>query len=391
MGKQEEDRFPEDLLQRPREEWARYFVEYAARHPVLDEAFNRLVSIIKDPGGKQLVFVIGPPGVGKTFLMKAAKAEIQHLWMQQQLSDRGRIPVVGIEVPSKDQVKPSYAAIYERLLLDMEEPLIDKKIVYGDVAITRNGNGQLVIDGKAKRDRLRYAFEQALKHRRPYAIFLDETQHLLDIGGLTFQNHMDCLKSIANLTNTLYVLFGTYEMTDFLDLSDQLARRSIVIHFRRYEGKGKDKKIFLGALKSFQINMPFKDEPDLLRHWEFFHERTAGCVGSLYDSLVSAYKRALEDPKVTTLTAEHLGNAEFLSAERARVMARNLDRDEKRLIVMIGNGENYFKNKRMASSSGTRKSAPASKLQEKPKKPRKRRRVGDPNPIRYRTGTNDEQ
>lgn len=381
----DEQRFSPELLLKPKEEWENYFVEYAARHPVLDNAFTKLVSIINDPGGKKLVFVIGPPGVGKTFLMKAVKAEIQAQWSQQQLSDRGRIPIVGIEVPSKDTVNPSYSIIYERLLIDMEEPLVEKKTVYADVAIQRGIDGRLSINQRIKNSKLRYAFEQAMKHRRPYAVFLDETQHLLDIGGLSIHNHMDNLKSIANLTNTLFVLFGTYEMSEFLDLSDHLIRRSAIIHFRRYRKTVADRKVFLRALKSFQINMPFEKEPDLMRHWEFFYDRTAGCIGNLYDWLAAAYKKALKDSNALTLTDDHLEETVFLSDTRAQAMDRSISQGESALKTVIGTGETYFKSRKKAAAS--RNGNNESKAQEKPKKPRKRRRrVGDPKPKRYGTG-----
>src|SRR5205823_3414209 len=151
--------------------------------------------------------------------------------------------------------------IYERLLIAMEEPLVNKKTIFADVVIRRDAEGRSAVDKSSRTSKLRYALEQALKHRRPYFVFLDEAQHLLEMAGLSFQDQMDCLKSIANMTGVLHVLFGTYEMFDLLDVSDQLMRRSAIIHLPRYGKRAGDKAFFRNTLNTFQINMPFREEP----------------------------------------------------------------------------------------------------------------------------------
>ena len=82
---------------------------------------------------------------------------------------------------------------------------------------------------------LRWALEQALRHRRPTAFIVDEAQHFKRIAsGRRLLDHMDTLKSLANLTGTTHVLIGTYELLGFAQLSAQLDRRSCEIHFPRY-------------------------------------------------------------------------------------------------------------------------------------------------------------
>jgi hypothetical protein len=386
MTQKDENRFPRELLERPKEEWERYFTEYAAEHPALKKAFDKLFKLILDPAGKQLIFVIGPTGAGKTFLMKAMRAEIEDWFLKQQDGDRGRIPVIGIEVPSKDEVRPSWKIIFERLLIEAGEPLVDKKIVYADVAIRRDDEGRLSVDQKARTSKLRYALEQALKHRRPYAVFLDEAQHLLEMGGLSMQDQMDCLKSIACMTGVLHVLFGTYEMLSLLDLSDQLMRRSAIIHLPRYGKSKSDKEIFSDTLNTFQLNMPFHNEPDLLSHWEFFHERTAGCVGILYDWLLAAYKAALRDSTAITLTEKHIEDTCPLSERRASKMSANIARDESGLVESIGGNETYFEKFRRGISKADKADGngdSGNKGGEKPSGSKGgRRRPGEPNPRR---------
>jgi thymidine kinase len=386
MSRKDRNGFPRELLEKGKEEWEQYFTDYAAEHPALLRAFSGLLNIILDPGGKQLVFVIGPTGSGKTFLKKAMRAEIEDRFVVQQEANRGRIPVVSVEIPSKDEVRPSWRIIYERLLVEMEEPLVDKKVAYSNVVMQRDSNGQLTLAAKTTTSKLRYALEQALKHRRPYAVFLDEAQHLMDMAGLSFQDQMDCLKSIANMTGVLFVLFGTYEMFSLLDMSDQLMRRSTIIHLPRYGSRAGDKAVFRNTLNTFQINMPFHRESDLLSHCEFFHERTAGCVGFFYEWLLAAYKAALRDPVAETLTEKHIEETCPLSESRAARMNKNIARDEAILVKSIGGNETYFERFRRnkVKSGDDTIGDDAGKNPGKPK--RSHQRPGKPSPRRDRIG-----
>ncbi len=119
------------------------------------------------------------------------------------------------------------------------------------------------------------------------------------------QAQMDAIQSMASMTNTLHGLFGTYELLEFRNLSGQLSRRSIDIHFPRYQADCSDDLVeFQRVLKSFGEKMPLDSPPELETHWEYFYERTIGCVGILKDWLTQAYRKAL-DENAPTLTDQH--------------------------------------------------------------------------------------
>jgi len=85
------------------------------------------------------------------------------------------------------------------------------------------------------------------------------------------------------------VLFGTYELLAFRNLSAQLSRRSVDIHFPRYRADDpKDREMFLNVVRSFEQHLPLSQPPDLVRDWEYLYERSIGCVGVLKDWLVRA-------------------------------------------------------------------------------------------------------
>lgn len=338
MTKPKPETFPSQLLKQPVAERYQYFSTYSVGHTVLTDSFDLLTRTIKSPAGKQLIFVIGPPGTGKTFLMQWIEDEIKSNWAAEQHTDPGRIPFVGIEIPSKDRVNTSCSDIYQRILKVMEEPLIDKKVIYGDVALHRSEDGKVFLDSNATISKLRYALEQALKYRRPLALSLDEAQHLLDIAGLSLENIMDWLKSLANMTGVLFLLFGNYEMLDLIDLSDQLMRRSRIIHMRRYNKSGTDLSYFQSAVLAFQRNMPFRNEPDILVHSEFLYGRSVGCIGTLYEWLLAAYSLAL-DEEADTLTLKHLKDTAPQGARRAAKMNDSITGDEARFFKEFGEDE----------------------------------------------------
>jgi len=95
-------------------------------------------------------------------------------------------------------------------------------------------------------------------------VIIDEAQHLTKISsGRRLREQMDVLKSLANQTGSLLVLVGTYEILTFQDLSGQLSRRSVSIHFPQYGSGEENQKAFQSVLYGFQRRLPVMEEPDL--------------------------------------------------------------------------------------------------------------------------------
>jgi len=102
------------------------------------------------------------------------------------------------------------------------------------------------------------------------------------------------------MTQVVHVLVGTYDLMVFRNLSAQLSRRSIDVHFSRYQATQEaDVRAFKSVLWSFQRTLPLEEEPDLLRHWKYCYERTIGCVGVLKDWFTRALAEALEQGEKT--------------------------------------------------------------------------------------------
>lgn len=384
--------FPRDLLEQSVATRLAYFEGYTVAHPKLKEANDALIRAIKEPAGASLIFVYGPSGVGKTTLRLRVEQKLIQEALATLETDRGRIPVVGIEAVPPESRSFNWKDYYTRALVALEEPLIDHKIDYGVRGIMRNSEGQLSIKGQIVAPALRRALEQALRHRRPSIFFIDEAQHLAKIAsGNKLQDQLDCLKSLANMTGILHGLLGTYELLTFRNLSAQLSRRSVDIHFQRYRGNcPEDVRAFKSVIFTFQSHMPLEEPPDLVRHWEYCYERTLGCVGILKNWLTRALRDAL-DEQAPTLTVEHLQRRAWSVAQCQKMfqeikegekLLAETDADRVQLRAALGlevelNAPEFFQ------------SAISNQTQEPIAKPSRKGRVGKRKPKRDKIGVEE--
>ncbi len=286
----ESQKFPESLLlQSPLIRLA-FFDNYTMAHPRLEEAFNLLKLLVSNSGESRVIFIYGPTGVGKTTLRLLIEKWLIETNQPELEVEKGWLPFASVEAVvqksglfnSKDHIK--------RCLFALHEPLIDHKIDYGTRGIYRNSNGQIVIESKVIETDLGWALEQALKHRKPKIFFIDEAHHMLMVAsGRKLTDLPEAIKSLANRTRVVHGLVGTYELLTLHDVGDQLSRRSAYVHFPRYRADcTQDREIFQSVVWGFQLNMPLKEEPDLVSHWDYCYERSLGCVGILKNWLRNA-------------------------------------------------------------------------------------------------------
>lgn len=311
--------FPPELLNQSPDARLGYFKSLTIAHPLLRDADVALKQAIHEPAGWSLIFVYGPTGVGKTTLRRRVEQDLKESMTEALRQDPGMIPVVSIEAPAPDSSQFSWKDYYRRALVAMEEPLIDRKLTHAARASFSDAHGRALCDPRVPGIELRLALESGLIHRRPRAFFIDEAQHLAKMrSGRKLQDQLDSIKSLASLTNTVHVLFGTYELLPFRNLSAQLSRRSIDIHFPRYRAERTvDYAAFRNAVFTLQRHLPLRGESDLLPHLEYCYERSIGCVGLVKDWLTRALAFAINQ------------NAHAVSLEMLRRTAWSLDQSER--------------------------------------------------------------
>ncbi|MHC5761612.1 ATP-binding protein [Nostoc sp.] len=360
--------FPLELLTRPATERLAYFENYTVAHPRLKEVYEILMRTIAEPAGASFIFVYGPSGIGKTTLRLRVEQKLTEIALPKLESDRSRVPVVGVEAVAPESRNFNWKDYYTRALIALEEPLIDHKFDYGVRGISRDNFGKINVESKVVAPALRRALENALIHRHPDVFFVDEAQHFGKMAsGYKLQDQLD-FKSVANMTGILHCLLGTYELLTFRNLSGQLSRRSVDIHFRRYcADNSEDVQAFKSVLLTFQQQMPLAEAPDLVSHWEYFYERTLGCVGILKNWLTRVLKDAL-DRQATTVTLKDLQKRAWSVAQCQR-MFKEIQEGERQL----SETETDVQNLRSALGLGAK---PIVLPEETPKTTRPPRKVG---------------
>ncbi|MBD2106053.1 ATP-binding protein [Nodosilinea sp. FACHB-13] len=376
--------FPQDLLKADKVERSQYFQGVIVNHGKLSEVIQKVYELIINPSSQSsIITVIGPTGVGKSTLIP----RIEKLLIERSLEDKnfhpGRIPVVSLEAASPSSGNFDWKDYHYRALVAMEEPLIDYKIDYSTQEVYRDVNGKVKVRSTASTNRLRHAQENALQHRQPYAVILDEAQHIQKMSsGRRLQDNMDCLKSIANITTIPHVLIGTYELLMMRNLSGQLSRRNQEVHFPRYKANSEsDQKTFRAALQALTFYyMPMAEENNLDSEWKYCYERSLGCVGILKDWLSRALNYALDEGS-EKITKHHLENTALTVAQCQKIVIEIIEGEK----LLEGSPSEVDKLRTLLELD----EESVKKLEKKPDSNKRGRRIGTPDPVR-RTSHSDE-
>lgn len=295
-----------------------HFQKFTMAHPRLVAARDELMDAIDGAAPGSLVLMLGPTGVGKTTLRTKVENHLVEQMTPLMRADPCRLPFASVEVPPPHTGRFRWRDYFSRLLVAMNEPLIGEKTANSPLG-TRTGTSFAIGSD------LSYAAEQALRYRRPPVVFVDEAQHLARIAsGRKLSDQLDVIKSISNRTGTVHVLLGTYELLAFRNLSAQLSRRCLDLHFQRYRADScADRQIFQSVLLSFQKQLPvLGPEPDLMAIWEFLYERSVGCVGILKEWLMRACVRSIQHG-AGTLTNEELAKTALSISQCEKILAES--------------------------------------------------------------------
>jgi len=375
--------FPRSLLGEPWSARLAYFQRYTVAHPQLMDAKERLIAAVQNAEPNSLVFVFGPTGVGKTTLRLKAEQIITAQLREPMEQDRGRLAVVSVEAVAPESGSFSWRDYFKQLLQEIDEPLIEYKRELQTESVAQRSPSR----PKPTAGDYRYGVEQALRFRRPAAVMIDEAQHLAKIAsGRRLLDQLDVIKSIANRTQTVHVLFGTYDLLAFRNLNGQLSRRSVDVHFPRYRAEfADDRKAFIGVLRSFAQQLPLEEMPDLANDWEFFYERSIGCVGVLKQWLVRSLSAVLRQGEATL--SRRILESQALSVSQIDKILSEASEGEVRLTDSLEAASRLRERLGLDSDAGNRRAADRAPEIEPASPPRTRNRPGQRRPVRDIVGT----
>ena len=267
-------------------------------HPHLKKAYEEFRDAVNNPGGASIIFLFGPTGVGKTTLLRQIIKVMVSEKTARLERDPNYLPVATAEARAPESGSFDWKAYYQSILTSLSElPASDYPIPSRSRLKKSKSDQRNIGSSNSHLSTLREQVIVNIQHRELVVFLTDEAQRFSKLASSSRQQvQMDALQSMASMTNTLHGLFGTYELLEFRNLSGQLSRRSIDIHFPRYQADcDSDLVEFQRVLKSFGEKMTLEQTPELEIHWEFFYERSIGCVGILKDWLTQAYRKALHE------------------------------------------------------------------------------------------------
>ncbi|HEX8600707.1 MAG TPA: ATP-binding protein [Chloroflexia bacterium] len=295
--------FPTELLLQPPKLRYDYFFDKIIAHPHLLAARKDIRRYILYPSEDRLVYVFGPTGAGKSTLARKMLQWVISDVLKDLESNPGWIPGAYAELPNPLRAIYNWTDHHISILQAIYEECIKHKVDFGENGepSVRYTGGKLIVDRAPNPEALRRAVEHCLINRKLRALLLDEAHNLgkVGAGARGLLNQMDNMKTMANRTKTVHVLFGTYELLPLLHLSGQSSRRTAKVHLERYRiDDAAQEQVFQGIIAEFQENLPLSEEPDLVSEYKYLYQGSMGCVGLLKEWLDRALARTLEDEGV---------------------------------------------------------------------------------------------
>lgn len=288
-------KFPIEILEASKQERKDYFKSKFFSHPKFEKVLKDTLECIYQVKDESFISIYGPSGVGKSLFSRRLYDKLFEIAKEEGQIKVGTIPVAHIITRAPNAGKFSWAEYNRRLLENLKEPMIEAKIQYEDRVIQEGNKTFIISKAKVSKD-LNGSVEKALQNRGVRYLIVDETQHIATVSkSVSLDKQLDVIKSVANVTDTLHILIGTYSILYVLDLSGQVARRDLHVHFPRYHfDNSKDLIDFAKVIKQMWLNLPLKSiSENPLGDPKYFYDRTIGCIGILHDWLYRALSVAL--------------------------------------------------------------------------------------------------
>lgn len=297
MMKTEKQRyFPAELLSASVDTRLEYFLNKIIDHPHLGDAKDEFMKSVVCKSAADIVVLTGPTGVGKQTLGRKVEKLIRDRHEQEMKDDLNFLPVVSLSSVATSKPGFSWKDFYIRLLRRLDETQLGQRTLFSlepyralDVPRGRAANS-------CPDEALQRAVESMIRARRTKIIMIyDAHQILLSAQDSRVREQFEVIMSLSKATSATIVLIGSYELLAIQEQRAGVVCRSQVVHLPQYAWNNQvDRESFRRALLSFQRQMPFPVEPNLVDHVDMFYLKSAGCIGTLKEWLDRAVENALK-------------------------------------------------------------------------------------------------
>ncbi len=259
------------------------FYQVRLFHPKLREVVHQLEPLLSTTNESTINLVVGATGVGKTTLTRVLVKQLEGNYAGLADADPTCIPVVVVEAYATGEARHGFRELFRDILCQLGNPVSDKAcgIERDDGYIRlRPQSGSTIAS-------LRRQLESALKHRKVRVLVIDEAYHLCRYGKESAV--LDTFKSLANTTGVKLVLIGSYDLHQLIESHAQVARRTSVILFERYQvGVPNDHEAWKRIVRGLQEKWPCPQVPNFEKASDMLLEACLGCVGLLKSLLLEA-------------------------------------------------------------------------------------------------------
>lgn len=259
------------------------FSEIRVRHPALDKISESLKPVLMTNSDTNVAVVTGATGVGKSTLSKHMLKRLYADYDPLAQSDRSAIPVVYVEARSDGKVKNGFDGLFRSIIDQLREPGMNNKCF----SSVKDGVLKVAYRRRHSTTDLRMILEEALVQRGTRVVVIDEAATLAGYGHSV--PAMTVIRSLANSTNTKWVLVGSFDLYDVIESSGQLARRTTLLNMERYhKGEKFDSEAFKKVVTDLQVKWPCAQRPNLAEISDHLLEASLGCVGLLKTFMIDA-------------------------------------------------------------------------------------------------------
>ncbi len=290
-------------------------------HKNFSSVFTDILSATQHGRKDEIVCVIGPAGVGKSTMLKYLSG---YLVKQQSAGWKDDCyPPIIVEAPPRETGGFPWRTFLEEILEKLGEVNFDN-ILDLDETENRKRQGKWSISRRSPSvAQLQKKMRLRIKSFRPVAILIDECQNMVDrISESEKIANLNRMKNWANTMKTKFILFGTHEAKELLNLNEQLSRRVLPVYFPRYQRESENEvmayaQFFYSLIKILNLRLEAKAHEDFLE----IHNYSLGCPGLLVSWLHRAITMCISTntPKITATILKktrHTRSA-LLTAEKA--------------------------------------------------------------------------